>query len=92
MTWIDATFLIPAFLAPMTPIRPRPPEPLPGNAWVATLIMVGLVVVMVAPMITIWSFHRPDESFRAKCEANGGHVIRVTLDGPPRCRPAQPSP
>ncbi|MBD8906575.1 hypothetical protein [Methylorubrum zatmanii] len=76
-----------AFLAPMPPIRPEPP-PRGAPAWFPTFIMGMTVFIMVAPMIAIWSFHRPEKSFRSVCEAAGGHVVTASLsgDGPPRCR------
>lgn len=75
-----------AFLAPMPPIRPEPPRRMPE--WFPAFIMGMTVFIMVAPMIAIWGFHRPEKSFRSVCEAAGGRVVAGSLagDGPPRCR------
>ena len=82
LEWVGLTI---AFLAPMSPERPEPLQPLPGNEWVASLIMASVVAMMVVPMITIWTFHRPIEALRARCEASGGHLTPTSLDGPYRC-------
>lgn len=77
---------LPAFLAPIPPIRPEPPRRVPD--WFPAFIMGTTVFLMVAPMIAIWGFHRPEKSFRAACEASGGQVVPTSLagDGPRRCR------
>lgn len=76
-----------AFLAPLPPIRPEPPTPRPMPEWFPAFIMGMTVFIMVAPMVAIWSFHRPEKSFRSVCEAAGGHVVRVSLaDDVGRCR------
>lgn len=77
-----------AFLAPLPPMRPKPPRA--GPEWIASVIIGALVFIMVVPMIAIWSFHRPDETVRAQCRAAGGHVVfaSVSGDGAPHCRRA----
>lgn len=85
MSALDGLLLL-AFLAPPTPIRPEPPRRVPG--WFPAFIMGATVFLMVAPMIAIWGFHRPEKPFRDACEASGGRVVPASLagDGPPRCR------
>ncbi len=77
-----------AFLAPMPPIRPEPPSPPRMPEWFPAFLMGMTVFIMVAPMIAIWGFHRPEKTFQSTCEAAGGQVVRASLagDGPPRCR------
>ncbi|PXW53474.1 hypothetical protein [Methylobacterium sp. B4] len=75
-----------AFQAPLPPIRPEPPRRMPE--WFPAFIMGMTVFIMVAPIIAIWGFHRPEKPFRSVCEAAGGRVVPGSLagDGPPRCR------
>lgn len=76
-----------AFLAPLPPMRPEPPEPLRGNEWAATVVIGSVCLMMVLPMITIWSFWGPHDSFRVRCEASGGRVVQDPAAGaaPYRC-------
>ncbi|MEH3118922.1 MAG: hypothetical protein PGN25_15380 [Methylorubrum populi] len=76
------------FLAPMPPIRPEPPSRPRMPEWFPAFVMGMTVFIMVAPMIAIWGFHRPEKSFRSTCEAAGGRVVPASVagDGPPRCR------
>lgn len=77
-----------AFLAPMPPIRPEPPSPPRMPDWFPAFLMGMTVFIMVAPMIAIWGFHRPEKSFQAACKAAGGEIVHTSLagDGPLRCR------
>ncbi len=84
LDWFGLTL---AFLAPLPPERPIPPEPMRGSALAAALVIGSICLVTVLPMITIWSFHRPESGFRRHCEARGGQVRPTYLDGsgPQRC-------
>ena len=75
-----------AFLAPLPPVRPEPPRRAPE--WLPAFLMAATVFLMVAPMVAVWSFHRPEKPFRDACEAAGGRVVPASLagDGPLRCR------
>ncbi|GJE61713.1 hypothetical protein [Methylobacterium trifolii] len=83
--WIGLTL---AFLAPLPPEQPAPPAPLPGNAWAGAVVMGSVVLTMVLPMLAIWSFHRPHDAVRARCQASGGRIAPSYLDGsgPYHCR------
>ena len=82
--WIGPTL---AFLAPLPIPRPDEPERPAGAEWVVALVIGSVCLMMVLPMITIWSFHRPDEGLRASCKASNGHIAYASLDGsgPVRC-------
>lgn len=86
MSVLDVLPLL-AFLAPMPPIRPEPPSPPRMPDWFPAFIMGMTVFIMVAPMVAIWGFHRPERSFRSTCEAAGGQVVHVSpAAGAVRCR------
>lgn len=76
-----------AFLAPTPSWRPEPPPPGPQPDRIAAFLMVATVFLMVAPMVTIWSFHRPRLTFERQCAAAGGRVVyrSLTNEDPPRC-------
>lgn len=82
--WIGLTL---AFLGPMPAPRPEKPERPAGAEWVMALVVGTVCLTMVLPMITIWTFHRPDEGIRARCRASNGHIAYASLDGsgPLRC-------
>ncbi|GJD77655.1 hypothetical protein [Methylobacterium gregans] len=84
LDWFGLTL---AFLAPLPPERPVPPEPMRGSALAAALVIGSICLVMVLPMVMIWTFHRPEGEFRRHCEARGGLVRPTYLDGsgPQRC-------
>ena len=84
LDWLVPTL---AFLAPMPPMRPEPPKPLRGSEWAATVVIGSVCLMMVLPMVTIWSFWGPHDSFRIRCEASGGHVLQDPAVGvaPFRC-------
>lgn len=89
MHLIDLTGLTLAFMGTMPP--PRPPRRQPdGPTWAAALLIGGVCLAMVGPMFTIWSFHRPRETAKARCVAAGGRFAYGALDGsgPYRCEPA----
>ncbi|GEO97711.1 hypothetical protein GCM10007887_00960 [Methylobacterium haplocladii] len=77
-----------AFLGPMPARRPDPPKATPDHGWVAGFLMLATVFTMVAPMIAVWGFYRPEATIRAACEASGGHLVYRSIagDGPVRCR------
>lgn len=87
MILLDGLGLTLAFLAPMPPTRPGPPNRPHGSAWAAALVMASLCLMMVLPMIAIWSFWGPHDPFRVRCESAGGHVIQSPSEGvrPYRC-------
>ncbi|MGV7032450.1 hypothetical protein [Methylobacterium symbioticum] len=98
MSAIGSIGLTLAFLAPLPPERPERPARAGGHAWAAALVIGSICLIMVVPMVAIWSFHRPEGGFRARCAALGGQVRVHALDGsgPLRCeqdgRPVRPSP
>lgn len=77
--------LLVAFLAPVPPIRPEPPRTPPG--WLPGFFMAALVFILVAPMVAIWGFHRPEAKARIQCTASGGRLVYASgaVDGPLRC-------
>lgn len=76
-----------AFYGAMPP--PRPPRPERDRAtWAAALLIGGVCLATVAPMITIWTFHRPLEAAKARCLHQGGRIVYGALDGSGfRCDP-----
>ncbi|GJD69249.1 hypothetical protein [Methylobacterium gnaphalii] len=80
-TWLPLL----AFLAPIPPMRPEPERTPPG--WLPGFLMAALTFILVAPMIAIWSFHRPEDALRAECAAAGGKLVyrSVSGDRPPKC-------
>lgn len=69
-----------AFYGAMPP--PRPPRPeRDGPTWAAAILIGGVCLATVGPIITIWSFHRPQEAAKAQCIRGGGRIIYSALDG-----------
>ncbi len=80
-----------AFYGAMPP--PRPPRPeRDGPTWAAALLIGGVCLATVAPIFTIWSFHRPLEAAKGQCLRAGGRIVYSALDGSGfRCGPAHPA-
>ena len=80
-----------AFYGAMPP--PRPPRPeRDGPTWAAALIIGGVCLATIAPIFTIWSFHRPHEAAKRQCLRSGGRIVYSALDGSDfRCGPANPA-